>query len=134
MASLPTIKRLSREDIREAPSWVERLIYPLNLFFDSVYTALNKNLTFKENFIAQIQTFEILAGASPADNVAQFALTMPVIPRNLLLGNVTLRAGNYTPVAAAVHIDWNIETSVVYINAVTGLIAGQTYDFSVILV
>jgi hypothetical protein len=55
MASLPPIKRISKEDIPEAPSWVEKIIYPVNLFFDSVYRALNGSLTMPENIVGQIK-------------------------------------------------------------------------------
>ena len=59
MASLPPIRRISKEDLQEAPDWVEKLIYPINLFFDSVYRALNGRLTFEILLIGQMGCYKI---------------------------------------------------------------------------
>ncbi|MBK7497365.1 MAG: hypothetical protein IPI28_18920 [Candidatus Omnitrophica bacterium] len=49
---LPTYKRISREDIAEAPDWIGRLIYPINQVFETVYSTLNRNITFADNILS----------------------------------------------------------------------------------
>jgi len=58
MAQLPNQKRILKEDLREAPSWIDKLLYPLNSFMESVYFALNRNLNFQENIASQIYEIE----------------------------------------------------------------------------
>lgn len=58
MAKLPVFKRIQREDFPDAPAWVDRLLYPLNKFFEGVYAALNQNLTFTENLATGLVSLE----------------------------------------------------------------------------
>ncbi len=37
---LPSQKKILREDLKDAPAWVNGLIGPLNAFMESVYQAL----------------------------------------------------------------------------------------------
>ena len=134
MASLPPINRLSREDLADAPGWVDRLLYPLNLFFDSVYRALNKELTFGDNIDSQELTFRLQAGVTPEDNIVQFLVTMKNKPTGLLLKNVTLVAGNYTPIQAAVFVEWYYADGSVNITSITGLTNLSNYDFVLLLI
>ena len=134
MASLPTVKRLTREDFKEAPEWITRLLFWLNNFYDSVFSALNKNLDFAANITSQEQNFEIIGGASPSANTIQFSLKMNRKPRGLVKLKVTQRSGNYVAIGSAVDIEWREESGIVYITSVTGLTNGTTYDFKVLLI
>lgn len=55
MATLPSIRRISREDLKEAPGWIEQLLGPLNLFMGSVYQALSGDITFRQNIRCTIK-------------------------------------------------------------------------------
>lgn len=59
MAKLPTSKKVLREDVKEAPSWIEVILSTMNSFFEDVYFALNKQITFRENISCQIKELEI---------------------------------------------------------------------------
>lgn len=59
MANLPQPKQFVLEDFQGQKSWIDRLLYPLNTFMRGVYSALNKNLTFSENFKAEIRVITI---------------------------------------------------------------------------
>jgi hypothetical protein len=76
MAFLPPVKRISKEDLPEAPSWVEKLIYPVNLFFDSVYRALNGRLTVPDNISGQIKeiSFQVRSDYNGTDTTKWDAL------------------------------------------------------------
>jgi hypothetical protein len=134
MATLPPINRISREDLKDAPAWTDRLLYPINLFFDSVYRGLNKSLTFAENVDSQELTFTLIAGATPQDNTNKFLVTMKSKPTGLLTKSVTLQAGNYTPIGAAVFVEWYYDSGSVFITSITGLTNGSTYYFSLLLI
>lgn len=135
MALLPTIKRLTREDLKEAPPWIERLIYPLNLFMDAVWTALNHGLTFAENIRSQEKTFQITAAATAALNTTSFACTMRTIPKRMLVGNVVdITTGNYVTIGAAVFVEWRYNDGNILITSITGLTNGNLYEFTVTLI
>jgi hypothetical protein len=134
MAGLPTIRRIMREDFRDAPAWLDRLIYSLNIFFDSVYTALNKNLTFGANVRAQIKSFQITSGVLATNNVFNFAATIGSVQGVILLSAVQQTA-NYTPLAAApVIASWRSADGMVYIDSITGLTSGQLYNITVLVI
>lgn len=134
MGALPPIKRITKEDLQDAPDWITRLLYPLNLFFDSVYNNLNKGLTFTDNILSQTINFTITAGASASANTAKFTVTMKQKPEGLLLLNATLRSNNYTPIGSAVFIEWYFDGTYINITSITGLADGSIYDFVIRLI
>lgn len=57
MANLPTTRRITQEELQGEPEQqIETMVRPINLFFESLYTALNKDLTVQENMDAQVTT------------------------------------------------------------------------------
>jgi hypothetical protein len=44
MAALPKFRRIQREDIKDAPKWVDGLLYILNGFMEGIYLALSHSL------------------------------------------------------------------------------------------
>lgn len=128
-----SISRLSREDFKDAPGWFDRLLAWLNQFVEQTAFALNGNLTFDQNIQAQIKAFSLAAGAAAANNTLTFTTTLKVFPRLLLVGSVVQRSGNYVPITSAVSVFWRYENGVVFITSITGLTAGLTYDFVILL-
>lgn len=59
MAKLPEQQRLLAEDFQSQRSWIDKLIYPINQFMSSVWNALNKGLTFKENISSDMKEISI---------------------------------------------------------------------------
>lgn len=51
MAKLPPIKRFTQDDFPNQKSWIGSLLYPLNLFLNATYAALNNGLTINQNMI-----------------------------------------------------------------------------------
>ena len=133
MAILPPINRLSKEDLGSAPDWIDRIIYPLNLFLNSVYNALNKNINFQDNIDSQIEKFSIRAGAAATNNTYKFTLRMKARPNILIVGNIAKRQSNYAPIGQSVFIEWTTDGVMVFINSITGLTAGSQYDITVLL-
>jgi hypothetical protein len=134
MAALPVIKRIQRDDLKEAPAWIDRLIYPLNLFMEAVYYALNKNITFEDNILSQRVSFELTAKAAASDNKYVFAVTMKSVPKMVILGKCEEDAAVFTPIGGAVWIDWTYSEGTVRIESISGLSVGNTYKFELLLV
>lgn len=119
MASLPPIKRITAEDFQDQKSWIAKLLQPLNSFFDSVYTALNKNLTFGENFRAMVRTVTVdntLTSFTPI----RIASTIGR-PAGLWVVGFADKAGQPQTISPAVSVDWGYENGTIIINKVAGL-------------
>lgn len=134
MAGLPPIKRISREDVREAPAWVAKLLDPLNNFMDSVWTSLNRGLTFQDNIASQLYSFRVIAGATASANTTKFTLTMKTRPSGILVVSAKLVSGNYSPIGAAVYAEFTLSEKQVTVTAISGLTNGSTYDITVLLI
>jgi hypothetical protein len=134
MSTLPPINRISKEDLKDAPAWIDRLLYPLNLFFDSVYRGLNHSLTFQENIDSQQISFSLTAGAAALNNTAKFTVDMKNKPTGLLLKSATLVAGNYTPIGQPVFVEWYYESGFINVTAISGLTVGKVYNFTILLI
>lgn len=130
MAKIPSGRRISREDIPEAPGWIVRLLSPINTFFDAVYNALNGQLTFVENIKSQIRTVsfttasDYTSGNFPA---VKFPNLLKTRVSGLLLLQVQLESDNFTPLTSAVSVDWREVNQEVVINYVSGLANSNTY-------
>lgn len=61
---LPSITRISREDLKEAPGWIDKLLYPINLFMGALHAGLNKNITHSQNIRCVIKDLRL---DTPAD-------------------------------------------------------------------
>ena len=64
MAKIPSVKRIERENLPK-DSWVDVLIAPLNRFMEQITQALNKQLTFGDNFDGQLYTNVTVDGTYP---------------------------------------------------------------------
>jgi hypothetical protein len=133
MASLPKIRRILKEDYKDAPAWFDKLIFTLNMFFDSVYNALNQNLKFGDNVTAQIKEFTVTAGATADLNTAVFTLSIAQINGIILLSVV--QQGTATVLTSAVSIpSWRVISGQMYIDSITGLTSGKIYTIKVMVI
>lgn len=135
MASLPPYRRIGLEDIKGAPSWVEGFIAILNNFMETVYGALNRNLTFAENFRAEYKTFNLTAGATADLNKFRFTTSLKLKPTGVLPLSVTELGGNYVVLANPFSIpSWRWESGQIVIESITGLTSGEQYAVSVLVI
>lgn len=126
---LPTIKKIMREDLKSAPDWVGRLIDPVNSFMESVYTALNKNITLYDNISSFVKEVTYRTPATYPTGVDNVSFLNEL--RTRATGVVILQAfdnATYTPVSIG-NIAWIEDASGIVIYPVTGLQASKTYTF-----
>lgn len=134
MAGLPSVRRILKEDLKEAPSWIDRLLLPLNMFLDSVYSALNKNLTFGDNVKGQFKSFTVKAGVAATDNIYEFACSISN-PQGVILLSVVQQSNTYTPLTSAPQIaSWSYSDGMIYIDSITGLTNGEKYLIKVLVI
>lgn len=55
---IESVNKISRQDIPEAPAWIDKVLSPLNQFMDSVSTAMRGKVTFYDNLYCVTKEFE----------------------------------------------------------------------------
>lgn len=133
MAKLPIFRRIRREDIPEAPEWIDFFIVSINQFFETTYNAFNKSLTFTENMDAQINEFSLVGGAAATNNIYRFPISTKSRPRNLVITRINRADGSYTPLSSAPWVDWHLDGTDVVVDSIIGLTNGIRYNITLLL-
>jgi hypothetical protein len=125
---LPTQKKILREDLKDAPTWVNPLIDTCNSFFETVYQALNRNITLSENIYGFIKELTYKTNSTypvGVENI-EFMNSLKTKATSLTLMQVYDRA-TYTPPPGPVYVPWVEDNGQIQIYPVTGLEADKTY-------
>jgi len=137
MAKLPPIQRLSQEDFTDAPPWLERLLSPINQFFEQIYTTLNKNLTFGDNISSQIRDLEFKTTANYSSTnewtVLEFESGLKTKVKGVLLAQIQVKSASYVPIVDSVSLFWREESGSVKITFISGLNDSTSYTTRVLV-
>lgn len=134
MSQLPPYRRIGLEDVKGAPSWIESIITILNNFMEVVYGALNRNLSFSENFRAEYKTFTITAGATADLNKFRFTTALKNKPSGIIPMSVTESGGSYVVLTSPFSIpSWRWESGEIIIESITGLTSTKQYSIVVLV-
>lgn len=125
---LPTQKKVLKEDLKEAPPWVDNLIQPINAFMENVYQCLNKNVTFNDNIASFIYTLTYKTPVSyPASvDAVEFLNQLKTKPIGLMVLQVYDKS-NYEPAAGPVYVPWVENNGSITLGTITGLEAEKSY-------
>lgn len=139
MGRLPTIKRILREDVREAPSWIEKILYPINTFFEQVYNTLNRNVGFRDNIRCQIKSFSFRTTSAYDGTVANFTTitflsTIPGSAEGVILLDIKKNTDNFSAIEGDVYLQWQDINGVIEIPLIRGLAASTTYNVKVLVI
>lgn len=92
---LGVVRRIDKGDIArsgETPKWIDALLNPLNTFIESVVSALDRRLTFENNFLCVVSSYEITSGTdlevNPTPSGASRLRVTGVIPLSVSEGQV----------------------------------------------
>jgi hypothetical protein len=116
--------QLSREDFPEAPNWISKLLYPLQLFITEVRTALINQLSFQDNFSCVIKQLPIRAGTLATDNIVTFPYSLGRQPIEMTI-HVVRQDGVYEVVYP--QVSWNYVNNNIVVNGISGLTTGKIY-------
>ncbi len=125
---LPSIKRILKEDLKDAPKWVDGIIEPVNSFMQAVYQTLNHNVTLTENIASFVKelTYTTPSGYPIGLEQVRFKNQLKVKPIGVLALQVYDRS-SYTPAVGPVYVPWVEDDGDIIISAVTGLAASKSY-------
>lgn len=130
MARIPVQQQLSRQDFPEAPDWIAKVLYPIQLFMTTVVRALTNRLTLQDNFSYVQSEVKFIAGATPSDNVLQFRWELPRQPVELTM-HVTRTDGVYDVIFPVP--SWNLVGDNIQINGMQGLTSGVEYNITTVV-
>lgn len=138
MSKLPTINKIAKEALKDAPSWVDALIGPINSFFETIYYAFNKQLTFEDNFVAQIVelTFTTPSTYTASNDFPDLSFKRTFFNRGqgLVILNIYENTSNFTPITGGTSIQWQDLNGNIVIHYVSGLEDSKTYKMKVLLI
>ncbi len=125
---LPAIKRILREDLKEAPDRVSGIIDPMNSFMQAVYLALNRNITLTENVSSFIREMTYNTPPSYPSGVdpISFKNELKIKPIGVLVLQIYDKS-NYTPAVGPVYVPWVEDDGDIIISTLTGLVASKSY-------
>lgn len=130
---LPTSKKISREDLKDAPPWVSGIINPVNSFMETVYQALNKNITLQENINSFIKELPYITDSTyPVAQNVKFQNVLKTKP----IGVVVMQAfdkATYTPAIGPVYVPWIEINNEIIIGSITGLEASKEYTIRLLI-
>ena len=131
---VPRIDRILKQDLPEAPGWVDRLLDPLNRFIESIGSAVGGRLTIGDNLTGLYHEaqFTTLAGYSGGSWTA-YAFPVPFTARWVQIAQLEQIATSYTPVTAATHVDWLQLDGRVQVRFVAGLANSTTYRLRLVV-
>jgi len=124
---IPSLKKILREDIPDAPDWITSVTSPINTFMEYMYQAMNKNISDADNIACTVR--EILyttPSTYPTMDTIEFQSGLKVKATGVTLLQIYQR-NNYTPPTSAVYIPWVEDNGVIIIYPITGLLASTTY-------
>ena len=137
MSKLPSINKIVKESIKDAPGWVDGLIGPINSFFETIYYAFNKNLTFEDNFVAQIVELTFTTGGTyfSGDVFPEVSFKRTIFNRaqGLMIMSIIQVENNYTPITGGTSLQWEDMNGNIKIYYVSGLADSKTYKMRLLL-
>jgi len=139
MAKLPAYKRILKEDIKDAPDWIDRIINPINTFFESVYNGFNHNLDFANNLAANVKAISFTTAsdyvASDTFTTIKFQHTLKTKIQGIILLQIqNVSTSTYIPIKKAVYVDWLDINGEININFISGLSDSTKYSARLLLI
>lgn len=138
--SLPRLRKILREDLKDAPSWVDRLIDPINQFMETTYSILNKNISFANNIACQLKELDFTTSPIYDKNVPstfnplKFQSTLRTKAFGMQTVKITEVGGNYTPIIEPIHINWYEYNGEINIPFITNLKPNTRYIINLIII
>ena len=123
-------QQLQRTDFPDAPNWISKLLYPLQLFQTLVVSALTNQLTIQDNLSAVVNSLTFVAAASADLNKFQFIWPYSRQPVALWM-HVTRTDGTYPTIYPVP--SWNLVTGNIMINGIQGLTTGVSYQIQTVV-
>lgn len=130
---LPPFKRILREDVKEAPPWILKIIDSYNSLAENVYQALNRNITLTENVKCMVKELNYITPSSyPTMDDVSFVSTL----NTKAIGVLLMQAVDnevYEPVTGVGNPPWTEVNGSIVVKPIPGLAASKTYTIRLVV-
>lgn len=124
---IPSLKKILREDLKDAPEWVNGILVPVNQFMEYIYQAMNRNISDSDNISCQIKELTYITPSTyPTMDNVEFLSTLKVKATGVTLLQVVDK-DTYLPPTSAVYVPWYENNGSIVILPITGLVASKIY-------
>lgn len=124
---LPVVKKILKEDLKGSPEWVNPIIDAFNSFAETIYQALNKNITFDENVRCFYKELSYRTdSAYPVAADVRFMNSLRVKATGVQVLQA-ISQDDYTPAPGPVYVPWTEDNGNIIVRAITGLEANKLY-------
>lgn len=125
---LPVLKRVLREDLKQAAKEIGPLIDVLNSFMETVYQAMNRNITLNENIYCRIKELSYKTPSTYPAGVldVEFMSDLNTKATGVMLMQVYDKA-LYLPPPGPVYVPWVENNGNIVVSTITGLEADKIY-------
>lgn len=132
---LPNFRRLFKNDFKEEfQGLVDQLSVSINVGMESLYEALNKKLTFKDNFSCTVKDITVKVDST---GKPKSPITLPLDFYGKIDGVIVLYALNNTSsaryVSGGVHVSWTQTETGLSISNIAGLYADDEYSLRIVI-
>ncbi len=129
MAKIPPIRRISTEDFKEQAGWIEKLVAPINEYFERSTGAMNRSLTVNDNLSGEIRTVEV-DGTYPL----KLAWSLSARPAVVIVGNTVKSNGTSLTLTDAVQVQWSFnQAGQLQIDSVIGVTPSSAVKYKLTL-
>ncbi|TGN09984.1 hypothetical protein [Leptospira bandrabouensis] len=137
MANLPSQKRILEQDLgSDVPSWTRKLLSPLNSFFESLYSAFNRDITFRENIRCDYRDIIVTTTAnydSREFTPIKFKNNLKERVDTILISQISEDRAVFTPVYESTSLAWNEYNKEITIHYISGLEPNKSYKLKLLL-
>lgn len=133
---LPSFQRIIKEDIDEQyRPLIDKIGYSINSFLLAVLNLSNKQITVADNLFQEIKTINVTVSSA---GVPTSPIQLSTSLNNNLAGLQVIKVINKTSTTtyptSGVFVSWSQYNKLITINHITGLVAGNTYSISLLLI
>lgn len=129
----PLFTRILKEDLgKDAPKWIDRIVYQLNLITDYLKVGFSKGISIQDNLVNPIKTIQVNATGTPASDTVSFAVALPsgYVPKGLQILNCVDLSGAIVGNAVWAEMLPGLQAGNVVVRAIYGLTAGHQYSIT----
>ena len=127
---LPSVKRLVKTDFDQTyQDFVDKLAFVLNSDIESLFNAMNNNISLNDNVNCAVKDFTVKVNATgtPINGInLPLSLTSKILGVTVLMANNLDNAGVYP--TSAVFLSWSQNSNNIIINNITGLQPNTNYQ------
>lgn len=136
MAKPPDFRRVLRDDIPDAPNWVDPIIGAYNIFMEQSYSLFNKNLSIGDNVTGKIVSITF---TTPSDyltggfNNLRFSWEFSKVVDTITIGKIEKYSGG-TILSPVTVTSWSQpNSSTVTVSYIAGLAASTKYTVKLLV-